>query len=1006
MSGIFSNINTFQKQTKENWIDSLYKEGINHNSIKHNINNFLFDPIYFKEEIKENLSFSKKKSWNISFTINCKKLIDSNKICLDAIKNGAQSILFILDPKKKYKKEDLIILLNKINLDNTLIEFKGLADYEFILSFLSENNNNVKCIFHDYKISEKTYKKYSKKLNNCKFQTINIYKESFEKINSKILPYIAINHVQFNFKLSNHFFYEIAKIRAFRIWYYNTYKAEPYISCITNIDKKIKIHELIQTCTQSCAAVIGGCDNLNVYPTQNNFLGIKQQLILKNEAYFDKFIDPLHGSYYIEKITQSFLNKKIKNSFNNIIEQNYTNTFEGIKIKSHYNHSDVKNNNYLNFGAGIPPFMRGPYSTMYCKRKWTIRQYSGFSTAEESNKFYLKNLKAGQKGLSIAFDLPTHRGYDSDHKRVKGDIGNTGVAIDTVEDMAILLKNIDLNSISVSMTMNGAVLPIMAFLIVHAKENNYPIEKLTGTIQNDILKEFIVRNTYIYPPKHSMKIIKDIFKYTAKEMPKFNSISVSGYHMLEAGASAETELAYTLANGLEYIRTGISAGLKIDDFAPRISFFWGIGMNYFMEIAKMRAARIIWAQIVKKFKPKNPKSMMLRTHCQTSGWSLVEQEPENNITRTCVEALAAILGGTQSLHTNAFDEAIALPTEKSAKIARDTQLFLQKNSKICEAIDPFAGSYYVESLTNSLISKAKKIINEIEKLGGMSKAIELGIPKKRIEEKAAIRQAKIDSNKNIIIGLNAFKTKSNNKIEILEIDNSAVKEKQIKKILKVKNNRNNKLVKEKLKNITLCCKTGEGNLLEKCVEAAKVRATIGEISKACENYFGRYQSNHNLISGVYSMEIKKDTKFIKAKKMTMKFSQLFGRNPRILVAKIGQDGHDRGANVISTSFADIGFDVDIGPLFQTPEEICNQAIENDVHMIGVSSLAGAHKTLVPELIDYLRKKTSKKILIILGGIIPKKDYDYLYNKGVDKIFGPGTIISEAVIDILSKYLDE
>ena len=1005
MAQIFSNINSFKPQTKKKWIDNLKKEDVDYKNLKHKINNLKFDPIYFNDEIQNKISFPKKKGWDISFSINCKNINKSNRDALKAIENGAQSILFIFNSKEKYTKDDLNKLLLNINLNDIQIEFKGISSYKYILTYLKDKKN-IKCILHDYKISQNNYKKNARFLKNCKLQTINIYKESFDKIFTKILPFIDLNHVQFNFKLSNHFFYEIAKIRAFRIWFYNAYKKEPYISCHTDFDKSIKIHELIQTCTQSCAAIIGGCNNLNIRLSKHNYLGIKQQHILKNESYFDKIIDPLHGSYYIEKITQSFLKNKTQYFFNKKNQQNSINTFEGIKIKSHYSQHDVKNNKYLNFSAGKPPFIRGPYSTMYCKRKWTIRQYSGFSTAEESNKFYIKNLKAGQKGLSIAFDLPTHRGYDSDHKRVKGDIGNTGVAIDTVEDMAILLKNIDLNNISVSMTMNGAVLPIMAFLIVHAQENNFPINKLTGTIQNDILKEFIVRNTYIYPPNDSMRIIKDIFKYTAKKMPKFNSISVSGYHMLEAGASAETELAFTLANGLEYIRTGISAGLKIDDFAPRISFFWGIGMNYFMEIAKMRAARIVWAQIVKKFKPKNPKSMMLRTHCQTSGWSLIEQEPENNITRTCVEALAAILGGTQSLHTNAYDEAIALPTEHSAKIARDTQLFLQKNSKICDAIDPFAGSYYIESLTNSLITKSKKIINEIEKLGGMSNAIELGIPKKRIEEKAAIRQAKIDSNKNIIVGLNAYKTKSNKKIKTLEIDNSIVKEKQIKKILKVKDNRNNKLVKEKLNNITLCCKTGEGNLLELCVEAAKVRATIGEISGACEEHFGRYKSNHNLISGVYSMEIKKDPKFIKATKMTMKFSQLYGRNPRILVAKIGQDGHDRGANVISTSFSDIGFDVDIGSLFQTPEEVANQAIENDVHMIGISSLAGAHKTLVPELIKCLKKKTTKKILIILGGIIPKKDYNFLYKKGVGKIFGPGTIISQAVIDILSKYLDE
>ena len=1005
MSKIFSQINSFQYQTKKDWKKSIKQQNIQIKDLQHSLNNTLYDPIYFKEEIKKNYSFKKNSNWNISFSINCNNIKSANKNAIEAIENGAQSILFKLNKDKIYNEKKINELLRNIDLKKNIIEFYGLKNYDSILKYLKSKNYG-KYVFHDYKISKINYLKYSKLFTKIKFQTIQVNKTDFNKIKNQIIDFISTKHIQFNFKLSNNYFFEIAKIRAFRIWFWANFKEEPSIYCFTNHNNNLKINPLIQTCIQSCAAIIGGCNTLNVVLKDNQNLGIKQQLILKHEAYFSKIIDPLHGSYYIEKITQSFLKKTNKKETVKNEKEKKFKTYEGINIKNHYTKEDIKNVKHLEFGSGAPPYLRGPYNTMYCKKKWTIRQYSGFSTAEESNKFYKKNLKAGQKGLSIAFDLPTHRGYDSDHKRVEGDVGNTGVAIDTVDDMGVLLKDIDLNNISVSMTMNGAVLPIMSFLIVHAEENNFPVNQLKGTIQNDILKEFIVRNTYIYPPKYSMRIIEDIFKYTSKKMPKFNSISVSGYHMLEAGASAEIELAYTLANGLEYIRTGLNAGLKIDEFAPRISFFWGIGMNHFMEIAKMRAARLLWAQIVKRFKPNNAKSMMLRTHCQTSGWSLVEQEPENNITRTCVEALAAIMGGTQSLHTNAFDEAIALPTDYSAKIARDTQIFLQKNSGICNTIDPLSGSYYLEKLTESLIIKSKKIINEIEELGGMSKAIEIGIPKKRIEEKAAQRQAMIDSNKNIIIGLNAYQTKSNKKLKIIEINNQKVRKKQIEKLEAIKKYRNEKIVQEKLKKITLCCKTGEGNLLALCVEAARYRATNGEISLACEHYFGRHKSNHNLISGIYSMEIKKDPTFLRAKEMTTNFAKKFGRNPRILIAKIGQDGHDRGANVISTSFSDIGFDVDIGPLFQTPDEISHQAIENDVHMIGISSLAGAHKTLIPKLIKSLNKNTSKKILIILGGIIPKKDYDFLHQKGVDMIFGPGTVISEAVINILANYINE
>ncbi|MYI72986.1 MAG: methylmalonyl-CoA mutase, partial [Candidatus Dadabacteria bacterium] len=637
---------------------------------------------------------------------------------------------------------------------------------------------------------------------------------------------------------------------------------------------------------------------------------------------------------------------------------------------------------------------------MYITRPWTIRQYAGFSTAEESNAFYRRNLAAGQKGLSIAFDLPTHRGYDSDHPRVSGDVGKAGVAIDSVLDMEILLDRIPLDQISVSMTMNGAVLPIMAFYIVVAERQGVGPEKLSGTIQNDILKEFMVRNTYIYPPEFSMKIVSDIFEYTSKNMPKFNSISVSGYHMEEAGATSDIELAYTLADGLEYLRAGVEAGLNIDDFAPRISFFWGIGMDHFMEIAKMRAARMLWAKIVKTFEPKKPASLMLRTHCQTSGWSLTEQDPFNNVTRTCVEALSAVLGGTQSLHTNALDEAIALPTDFSARIARNTQLYLQKETDVCRLIDPWAGSYYVEYLTHNLGRRAWELIMEIEELGGMSKAIETGLPKMRIEEAAARKQARIDSGKDVIVGVNSYNSDAQEEFDILEVDNRKVRENQIKRLEKLKEKRDSEAVERALRKITECAKTEQGNLLSLAVEAARENATLGEISDACEEAWGRYRPGWRTISGVYSSEISKDAGFAKARELADRFATLEGRRPRILVAKMGQDGHDRGAKIIATGFADLGFDVDIGPLFQTPEEAARQAVENDVHIIGISSLAAGHKTLIPELIKRLDEMGGDDIMVVAGGVIPKRDYDYLRNAGVSQIFGPGTVLSEAAEAIL------
>ena len=675
-------------------------------------------------------------------------------------------------------------------------------------------------------------------------------------------------------------------------------------------------------------------------------------------------------------------------------------TPEHIAVKGTYTASDLEGMEHLNYAAGIAPFLRGPYSTMYVMRPWTIRQYAGFSTAAESNAFYRRNLASGQKGLSVAFDLATHRGYDADHPRVVGDVGKAGVSICSVEDMKVLFDGIPLNKMSVSMTMNGAVLPVLAFYIVAGLEQGCTLDQLSGTIQNDILKEFMVRNTYIYPPEFSMKIIADIFEYTSKNMPKFNSISISGYHMQEAGATADIELAYTLADGLEYLRTGVNAGMSVDTFAPRLSFFWAIGMNHFMEIAKMRAARLLWAKIVKQFDPKNPKSLALRTHSQTSGWSLTEQDPFNNVARTAIEAMAAALGHTQSLHTNALDEAIALPTDFSARIARNTQIYIQEETNITRAVDPWAGSYYVESLTDEIVHKAWDLIQEVEKLGGMAKAIETGIPKMRIEEAAARKQARIDSGNDTIVGINRYRLEKEDPIDILAVDNTAVREAQIKRLNELRANRDEAKVKAALAAITECVRTKKGNLLELAVEAAKVRASLGEISDACEEVVGRYKAVIRSISGVYSAEVKNDESFAKAKQMAEQFAKKEGRQPRIMIAKLGQDGHDRGAKVVATGYADIGFDVDMGPLFQTPAEAAKQAVENDVHVVGVSSLAAGHKTLVPQIVAELAKLGREDIVVIVGGVIPHQDYDDLYKAGAAAIFGPGTPISTAAIKIL------
>ena len=687
------------------------------------------------------------------------------------------------------------------------------------------------------------------------------------------------------------------------------------------------------------------------------------------------------------------------------VENEIFSTAETIDVKKQYSSKDIESLKHLNFVAGIPPNLRGPYSTMFVRRPWTIRQYAGFSTAEDSNAFYRRNLAGGQKGLSVAFDLATHRGYDSDHERVVGDVGKAGVAIDSVEDMKILFDQIPLDEMSVSMTMNGAVLPIMAFYIVAAEEQGVSLEALEGTIQNDILKEFMVRNTYIYPPTPSMKIISDIFEFASEKMPKFNSISISGYHMQEAGATCDIELAYTLADGLEYIRTGIKAGMNIDSFAPRLSFFWAIGMNHFMEIAKMRAARMLWAKLVKQFNPKNEKSLALRTHCQTSGWSLTAQDPFNNVARTCIEASAAVFGGTQSLHTNALDEAIALPTDFSARIARNTQIYLQQETQITKTVDPWAGSYYVENLTNDIANRAWELIQEVEELGGMTKAIESGIPKLRIEEAAARKQARIDSGQDIIVGVNKYRLEKEDPLQILDVDNEKVRLSQIERLNSIKSVRNTNKVKEALSKLTESAKTGQGNLLALAIEAARERATLGEISDALEVVFGRYKAQIKSFSGVYSKEVKKDPSFAKAREMADQFAELEGRRPRIMIAKMGQDGHDRGAKVVATGYADVGFDVDIGPLFQTPAEAAKQAMENDVHILGISSLAAGHKTLVPKVIQELKNYGREDIMVVVGGVIPPQDYQFLFDAGAVAVYGPGTRISDAAIEMLQILID-
>tara|TARA_B100000927_G_scaffold278474_1_gene261167 strand:- start:13 stop:3027 length:3015 start_codon:yes stop_codon:yes gene_type:complete len=994
----------FSPVSKKKWEEKLYENlnQIEKNKLKKNKQGIKIQPIYHSDDNIKNFNVDFPESWHIYEFIKVKNVKKANKIALNALKNNANGICFS-NPK------DLSVLLKDISIEHIRLDF---ADYD----------KNFPAEWHQFSKNRKIEGAFH---GNTNYDTKNFLNSIIiegntvnEQINSALSKVKNLKkNYQFIFEIGSDFFLEIAKIKAFRIIWKEKTGFNPFILSINSLTNKEEIFpykNIIKSTTECMAAVFGGT---NAMMTLTNTLKLKesddfasricrnQQIILKKESFFDKVEDPSKGSYFIDYLVNEILKEfNIKKNPNQKKHTSTWKTAEEIEIKNRFNKDDLEGVSHLNYVSGIPPYLRGPYTTMYTSRPWTIRQYAGFSTASESNMFYRKNLKAGQKGLSVAFDLATHRGYDSDHPRVKGDIGMAGVAIDSIEDMKKLFDKIPLDKMSVSMTMNGAVLPILAFYIAVAKEQNIQIDQLSGTIQNDILKEFMVRNTYIYPPAKSMRIISDIFKYTSKKMPKFNSISVSGYHMQEAGATADIELAYTLADGLEYVRTGIKSGINIDDFAPRISFFWGIGMNHFMEIAKMRAARLLWAQLISKFNPKNPKSLMLRTHCQTSGWSLTEQDPFNNITRTCVEAMAAVMGGTQSLHTNALDEAIALPTEFSAKIARETQIYLQKEAGLCDVIDPWGGSFYLEYLTKEIAKKAWKHITEIEELGGMAKAIETGIPKIKIEQAAAKKQAKIDNNEDIIVGINLNKLENeDNLIEILEINNDKVRESQIKKIKNLRKRRDNKKVEKLLTKITKACMNNE-NLLELAVLAAEERATLGEISQALEKSFGRYVAKNQTLKGVYKMAIKNNEYFDKATNLSNEFAEKNGRRARIMIAKMGQDGHDRGAKIVATAFADLGFDVDIGPLFQTPEEAANQAIENDVHIIGISSLAAGHKTLIPDVIKHLKKHNREDILIIAGGVIPQQDHSFLYEAGVSKIFGPGSIIAKSAIDILNKLM--
>ena len=1004
MNKLFSEFKPISKNEWKSNIDKdLQQSSLSLKSLNSKTEDIIIEPIYHSDDNQKIYQSEFPSYWEVYQLIDATEPKKANLKALEALENDVSGLCFS-------NPNSLHILLKNISIEHIRIDFSNYSN-NFQKEWISfTKNKKTQGAFHgrtNYKIPNY-------------FDTIFTNGTAREQIKSALdQGSKSLNQVQFHFKISTNYFLEIAKLKAFRILWKSKTGKNAYIFATNDISKNQKekaYNNIIRSTTQCMSAIFGGANAIMLQSYNSSFeeatnfserISRNQQVILKKESYLDKVEDPTKGSYYVEYLTNELL-KEFEINIENLqlsATKNWISA-EGIEIKNRYTIKDIIDIEHINFVAGTPPNLRGPYSTMYAIRPWTIRQYAGFSTAEKSNEFYRKNLQAGQKGLSVAFDLATHRGYDSDHERVVGDVGMAGVAIDSVEDMNILFNKIPLDKMSVSMTMNGAVLPILAFYIVAAQEQGIHLDQLSGTIQNDILKEFMVRNTYIYPPDKSMRIISDIFKYTSKNMPKFNSISVSGYHMQEAGATADIELAYTLCDGIEYLKTGVNAGIDIDSFAPRISFFWGIGMNHFMEIAKMRAARMLWAKLVKKFKPKNLKSLALRTHCQTSGWSLTEQDPFNNITRTCVEAMAAIMGGTQSLHTNALDEAIALPTDFSATIARETQIYLQNEIGICKTVDPWGGSYYIEKLTDDILRKAWKHIKEIEELGGMTKAIETGIPKMRIEQSAAKKQARIDNGEDSIIGLNTNKLeKEDKKLEILEIDNNTVRSAQIKRLKALKISRNNIEVKNALDQLSSACDNKNKNLLELAIHAAKERATLGEISIALEKKFGRYTAKNQTISGVYKMEIKNNELFKNALSLSDNFAKLKGRRPRIMIAKMGQDGHDRGARVIATSFADLGFDVDIGPLFQTPKEAAKQAVENDVHVLGISSLAAGHKTLVPEVILELKKYKREDILVIVGGVIPQQDYDFLKNSGISGIFGPGSIIAESAIEILKKLMN-
>lgn len=984
------------------------------------------------------------RSWFNSPEVTVTSVKSANQKALSHLQSGADAILFHLTESSI----DLPQLLEGIQLEYCGVTFSGAVTPHLVDAFTSYTATSTQApasvVFfpqHDFMDSENRHRMglvLQQHAHSIDVDLANLFTQIVEHCQaSRNVPRL-LTQLAVMCDVGHNFFLEIARLKTLRVLWSGLCKAYGvdtpplWIHARVPAWKKEEFEphgHMIASTTRAAAAILGGCDALTVAAENNDDvlstrIAKNVSLLLREESHLHVTADPTGGSYYVDKMvydlaTLAWSEIQKRHASTNISEIHFHDIWpapstipattawmspEKFAIRSSFGAEDIKEFTYLDDTAGVPPFLRGPYATMYAVRPWTIRQYAGFSTARESNAFYRRNLAAGQKGLSVAFDLATHRGYDSDHPRVKGDVGKAGVAIDSVLDMKILFDQIPLDQMSVSMTMNGAVLPIMAFYIVAAEEQGVRSKQLTGTIQNDILKEFMVRNTYIYPPTPSMRIVSDIFAYCAKHMPKFNSISISGYHMHEAGAPANIELAYTLADGLEYIRAGLKAGLTIDDLGPRLSFFWGIGMNFFMEIAKMRAARVVWAEMVSQFNPTNPKSMALRTHCQTSGWSLTEQDPYNNVTRTCIEALAAALGGTQSLHTNALDEAIALPTDYSARIARNTQIYLQKETEITRVVDPMGGAYYVEWLTQQLINDARRLIQEVESMGGMTKAIESGLPKMRIEEAAAAKQARIDRGTDVIVGVNRYNVDDKPDFQILEVDNTAVRQEQIARLAELKRERNAEAVQEALRKLEEGAR-GQANLLELAIEAARHRATLGEISLALEKVFGRYQATIRSISGVYSREMNQHADVLEARKLADRFAAVDGRRPRILIAKMGQDGHDRGAKVIATGFADLGFDVDIGPLFATPDEVAKQAVENDVHIVGASSLAAGHKTLVPELIEALRKIGRPDIKVVAGGVIPQQDYEFLYQAGVAGIFGPGTPVAEAAKSVLQKMLE-